>query len=46
MPQDCVASHTEARNRRALAHFEEVLDIRTTVSSRLRLPARVSGATR
>jgi nicotinamidase-related amidase len=46
VPQDCVASHTEARNRRALAHFEEVLDIRTTVSGRLRLPAGVSGAKR
>ena len=46
VPQDCVASQTPARNRRALAHFEEVMDIRTTASSRLRLPAGVSGAPR
>lgn len=45
VPQDCVASQTTARHRRALAHFEEVLDIRTTPSDRLRLP-RVSGARR
>ena len=44
VPHDCVASQTPARNRRALAHFEEVMDIRTTASSRLRLPAGVSGA--
>lgn len=44
VPQDCVASQTPARNRRALAHFEEVMDIRTTASSRLRLPAGVNGS--
>lgn len=37
VPRDCVASQTAARNRRALQHFEEVLDIRTTASNRLRL---------
>ena len=38
VPQDCVASQTPARNRRALAHFEDVMNIRTPASSRLRLP--------
>lgn len=45
VPQDCVAAQTPARNRRALAHFEEVLDIRTTVSGRLRLPHPVKAGT-
>jgi nicotinamidase-related amidase len=43
VPHDCVASQTAARNRRALQHFEAVLDIRTTVSSRLRLPGPATG---
>jgi nicotinamidase-related amidase len=43
VPQDCVASQTAARNRRALQHFEEVLDIRTTAASRLRLPGAGRG---
>lgn len=43
VPGDCVASQTAARNRRALEHFEEVLDIRTTVSARMKLPASRKG---
>ena len=39
VPADCVASQTAARNRRALAHFEDTLDIRTTLSTRVRLQA-------
>lgn len=37
VPGDCIASQTVARNRRAIEHFERVLDIRTTPSSRVRL---------
>jgi nicotinamidase-related amidase len=40
VPADCVASQTAARNRRALEHFEEALDIRTTVATRVKLPVR------
>ncbi|HEV7912606.1 MAG TPA: isochorismatase family cysteine hydrolase [Albitalea sp.] len=38
VPADCVASQTAARNKRAIATFEEALNIRTTASTRLRLP--------
>ena len=37
VPRDCVASQSAARNRRALAHFTEVMAIPTTPSARLRL---------
>jgi len=37
VPRDCVASQSVARNRRALAHFIEVMAIPTTPSARLRL---------
>jgi len=40
VPADCVAAQSAARNRRALEHFEEALDVRTTVSARVRLLAR------
>lgn len=39
VPQDCVASQSAARNRRAVLHFDEVLQVSTTPSARLRLPA-------
>lgn len=38
VPQDCIASQSAARNRRAVTHFDEVLQVSTTPSSRLRLP--------
>jgi nicotinamidase-related amidase len=40
VPGDCVASQSAARNLRALDHFEQVQDIRTTPSARLRLAPR------
>jgi nicotinamidase-related amidase len=40
VPGDCVASHTAARNRRALQHFDEALNVPTTPSTKLRLPRR------
>jgi nicotinamidase-related amidase len=38
VPGDCVASQSAARNRRAELHFEEVLQVSTTPSARLRFP--------
>lgn len=38
VPQDCIASQSAVRNRRAVTHFAEVLQVSTTPSSRLRLP--------
>ncbi|WP_280153462.1 isochorismatase family cysteine hydrolase [Piscinibacter sp. XHJ-5] len=38
VPRDCVASQSDERNRRAIEHFEQALDIRTTPSRRIRLP--------
>lgn len=40
VPGDCVASQNVQRNQRALRHFEEALDIRTTRSTHVRLPKR------
>jgi nicotinamidase-related amidase len=37
VPRDCVASPTVARNRRALEHLEQVMQLRTTASPRVRL---------
>jgi nicotinamidase-related amidase len=37
VPSDCVASPTAARNRRALAHLEQVMQVNTTASARVRL---------
>lgn len=39
VPQDCVASQSAGRNRRAILYFDEVLQVGTTPSARLRLPA-------
>ncbi len=41
VPADCVASQSGARNRRAVEHFEQVMKIAATPSSRLRL--RIGG---
>jgi len=38
VPVDCIASQTAARNKSAIAHFDEVLGVPTTPSMRLRLP--------
>ena len=38
VPRDCTATQSAARQQRALRHFEEALDIRTTASGRVRLP--------
>jgi len=38
VPRDCTATQSAARQQRALRHFEEALDIRTTASARVRLP--------
>ncbi|HEX6361505.1 MAG TPA: isochorismatase family cysteine hydrolase [Albitalea sp.] len=40
VPSDCVATHSAARNRRAVRHFEEALVVPTTPGPRIRLPAR------
>lgn len=37
VPRDCVASPSAERNRRALQHLEQVMRLRTTASSRVRL---------
>lgn len=37
VPRDCVASPSAARNRRALEHLQQVMQLRTTVSPRVRL---------
>jgi nicotinamidase-related amidase len=39
VPGDCVTTLTPARNRRALQHFDEVLQVPTTASRHLRLDA-------
>lgn len=39
VPRDCVASQGIARTRASIVHFETVLKIATTPSSRLRLAA-------
>lgn len=36
VPADCVATQSADRNRRALKHLEDVLDVRTTPGSRVR----------
>jgi len=41
VPRDCIATQTAARKARALAQLD-VMEVRTTPSPRLRLPARVS----
>lgn len=38
VPADCVASQSSTRNRTAVLHFEEVLQVSTTLSTRIRLP--------
>lgn len=40
VPQDCVGTQSDERNQAAIRHFQEVIGIATTPSSRLRLPAR------
>ena len=42
VPQDCIASQTAARTRRAIAYFEEALCVPTTPSTRLRLARTTS----
>ncbi len=37
VPRDCVASPSAARNRRALEHLQQVMQLRTTASPRVRL---------
>ena len=37
VPADCVATQSADRNRRALKHLEEVLDVRTTPGNRVQL---------
>ncbi len=37
VPRDCVASPTAQRNQRALEHLEQVMQLRTTASPRVRL---------
>ena len=39
VPRDLVASQSSARNRAALVQFEETYRLRTTIASRIRLPA-------
>jgi len=39
VPRDAVASQTSARTRASILHFDEVLKLPTTPTSRLRLPA-------
>ncbi|HEX7689285.1 MAG TPA: isochorismatase family cysteine hydrolase [Burkholderiaceae bacterium] len=39
IPEDAVATITAARNRRALAHIREVLEVSTTPAARVRLDA-------
>lgn len=36
VPRDCVATQTSERQRRALDHFNEVMNVKTTVSTHLR----------
>jgi nicotinamidase-related amidase len=38
VPADCIASQSAARNKGAIAHFGEALNVPTTASTRLRLP--------
>ena len=40
VPRDCIADRTPARTARALRHLADAHGIETTVSTRLRLPAR------
>jgi nicotinamidase-related amidase len=40
VPKDCIASQSKARNKRAVEYFEDVLEISTTPSNRIRLRAR------
>jgi len=40
IPADCVATESAPRNRRAIAHFEQVMNVVTTASARVRLPRR------
>ena len=40
VPEDCVAAQTAERNRRGLDYLREAQRMKTTVSSRIRLPAR------
>jgi len=42
VPRDCVATQSPARHRRALAHFEEVLAVKTSPGRSIRLHARAS----
>ncbi|HEX2543021.1 MAG TPA: isochorismatase family cysteine hydrolase [Caldimonas sp.] len=46
VPQDCVAAQTEDRNRRALEYLREAQKVKTTVSTRVRLPAGKAGGKR
>jgi nicotinamidase-related amidase len=43
VPQDCVAAQTDDRNRRALDYLREAQKTKTTVSTRIRLPAAPAG---
>lgn len=38
VPADCIATQTAQRNRRVVAHFENVMKVRVTRSPSLRLP--------
>jgi nicotinamidase-related amidase len=46
VPSDCIADQTPARTARALRHLREALAIETTLSARVRLPARRRSPTR
>ena len=39
VPRDCIASQSAARNRRAVQHFDQVLEVPTTASARVRFSA-------
>ena len=40
VPKDCIASQSKARNQRAVEYFEDVLEIPTTASHKLRFRAQ------
>jgi hypothetical protein len=40
VPTDCIATHTAARDRRAVLHFDQVLQIATTLSTRIRMASQ------
>ena len=42
VPEDCVAAQTNSRNRRALDYLREAQKTKTTVSARIRLPAKAA----